>query len=259
MFNIKKKLEKLVVNTVMDTMDSALNIAETICDHPLADKIGQIVKDKTAKKENDTQESIPEESGYIHLTNINVEEQTEQVQVQSNLFASQTSSIEDESEEDIHEEYEYVRLTNINTEEQSEPMQASLMSTVENEPQDTFSEEYEYVRLTDIKVGEQTKQQAQSPISASQMSSVPPMPENSGMPPMPGAVPQVSYMIGVNGQQLGPCDWNQLQQMVQQGQLTQQTYVWKQGMPQWQLAGEVMELVPLFQGKIPDMPPMPHM
>ena len=92
---------------------------------------------------------------------------------------------------------------------------------------------------------------------APQMPGVPPMPGMGGLPPMPGATPQVSYMVGVNGQQFGPCDWNQLQQLVQQGQLTHQTYVWKQGMPQWQMAGEVMELAPLFQGSTPQMPQMP--
>jgi hypothetical protein len=76
---------------------------------------------------------------------------------------------------------------------------------------------------------------------------------------MPEAIPQVSYMVGINGQQYGPCDWNQLQQLVRQGLLTHQTYVWKQGMPQWQMAGEMMELIPLFQGGAPQMPPMPGM
>lgn len=74
------------------------------------------------------------------------------------------------------------------------------------------------------------------------------MPQMPGMPPIPGAVPQVQYMVGVNGQQIGPCDWQQLQQMVQSGQLTHQTYVWKQGMAQWQFAGEIQELLPLFSG-----------
>ena len=105
----------------------------------------------------------------------------------------------------------------------------------------------------------QAKAQAQQRMFGSQIPGVPPMPGMAGMPQMPGAVPQVSYMVGVNGQQVGPCDWNQLQQMVQQGQLTHQTYVWKQGMPQWQLAGEVMELTPLFQGSAPQMPEMPPM
>ncbi len=110
----------------------------------------------------------------------------------------------------------------------------------------------------DLNAGVQTAQaQAQGGMFASQMPGVPPMPGMGGVPPMPGSVPQVQYMVGVNGQQVGPCNWNQLQQMVQQGQLTQQTYVWKQGMPQWQLAGEVLELVPLFQGSTQQMPNMP--
>ena len=100
--------------------------------------------------------------------------------------------------------------------------------------------------------------QTQGRMFAPQMPQTPPMPGmGGGVPPMPGTAPLVSYMVGVNGQQVGPCDWNQLQQMVQQGQLTHQTYVWKQGMPQWQMAGEIMELTPLFQGSVPQMPPMP--
>ncbi len=110
----------------------------------------------------------------------------------------------------------------------------------------------------DLNAGVQMAQaQAQGQMFAPQMPGVPPMPGMGGMPPMPGSVPQVSYMVGINGQQYGPCDWNQLQQLVQQGQLTHQTYVWKQGMPQWQLAGEIQELTPLFQGNAPQMPPMP--
>ena len=99
--------------------------------------------------------------------------------------------------------------------------------------------------------------QAQGGVLGPQMSQTPPLPGMGGMPPMPGTIPQVSYMVGINGQQMGPYNWTQLQQLVQQGQLTHQTYVWKQGMPQWQLAGEVMELLSLFQGSAPQMPPMP--
>ena len=93
--------------------------------------------------------------------------------------------------------------------------------------------------------------------------SAPQMPGQKGMggaPQMPGmgaTVPQVQYFIGINGQQYGPCDWNKLQQLVQQGQLTQQSYVWKNGMAQWEFAGNVAELAPLFQGTAPQMPGMP--
>lgn len=96
-----------------------------------------------------------------------------------------------------------------------------------------------------------------------QMGGAPQMPGQKGMggaPQIPGmgaAIPQVQYYIGINGQQYGPCDWNKLQQLVQQGQLTQQSYVWKNGMAQWEFAGNVAELAPLFQGTAPQMPGMP--
>ena len=92
-----------------------------------------------------------------------------------------------------------------------------------------------------------------------------------GMPQMPGMggampqmnaqkmVPQVQYMVGVNGQPNGPFDWNQLQQLVQRGLLTQQTQVWTNGMAQWAMAGQVQELQPLFAGQAPQMPSMPPM
>ena len=96
-----------------------------------------------------------------------------------------------------------------------------------------------------------------------QMGGAPQMPGQKGMggaPQMPGmgaAIPQVQYYIGINGQQYCPCDWNKLQQLVQQDQLTQQSYVWKNGMAQWEFAGNVAELAPLFQGTAPQMPGMP--
>lgn len=90
-----------------------------------------------------------------------------------------------------------------------------------------------------------------------QMGGVPQMP---GQKSMGAVVPLVQYFIGINGQQYGPCDWQKLQQLVQQGQLTQQSYVWKNGMAQWEFAGNVAELAPLFQGTAPQMPPtMPGM
>lgn len=82
-----------------------------------------------------------------------------------------------------------------------------------------------------------------------------------GAPQMPGMQPQqmpepnVQYMVGVNGQQAGPFNWQQLKQLVQQGQLNAQTYVWKQGMPQWATAGQIPELQSLFAGAMPGMPP----
>ena len=81
-------------------------------------------------------------------------------------------------------------------------------------------------------------------------------PQQSQMapPPMP---PQVQYTLNINGQNYGPCNMQQLQQMVQSGQLTRQTYVWKQGMANWEMAGNVPELANLFGAVPPPMPPVP--
>lgn len=86
---------------------------------------------------------------------------------------------------------------------------------------------------------------------------MPGMGSASQMGGMKAQAPNVQYMVGMNGQQAGPFNWQQLQQLVSQGQLTQQTYVWKQGMPNWAFAGQVQELQPLFMNATPQMPGMP--
>lgn len=74
-------------------------------------------------------------------------------------------------------------------------------------------------------------------------------------PPMPGAV---SYMLAINGQQYGPFNSQQLQQMVQSGQLTAQTLVWCQGMAAWEMAGNRPDLASLFAPSIPPTPQTPQ-
>lgn len=71
----------------------------------------------------------------------------------------------------------------------------------------------------------------------------------------PPPIPNVQYHISVNGAQAGPFNMQQLAQMAQSGQLTPQTYVWKQGMVNWELAGNVAELALLFTA--PNTPPPP--
>ena len=89
----------------------------------------------------------------------------------------------------------------------------------------------------------QAQQQAQAPQQ-----------QQMAPPPMP---PQVQYTLNINGQNMGPYNMQQLQQMVQNGQLTAQTYVWKQGMANWEMAGNVQELAMLFGAVPPPMPPVP--
>ena len=76
----------------------------------------------------------------------------------------------------------------------------------------------------------------------------------------PPPMPQVQYMVSANGQQSGPFNMQQMQQLVQNGQLSRNTYVWKQGMAQWEMAGNVAELSALFapaSQMTPPPPPMP--
>lgn len=71
----------------------------------------------------------------------------------------------------------------------------------------------------------------------------------------PPPMPQINYFVSLNGQQSGPFNTSQLQQMVMNGQLTKDTHVWKEGMAAWELAGNVIDLSNLF-GAVPP-PPLP--
>lgn len=71
-------------------------------------------------------------------------------------------------------------------------------------------------------------------------------------PPPPPIMSQ--YYLAVNGQQQGPFNMQQLQQMAAQGQFTQSTQVWKQGMAGWAPANTVAELSQVF-GAVPPPPP----
>lgn len=73
-------------------------------------------------------------------------------------------------------------------------------------------------------------------------------------PPPP---PQVQYNISINGVQSGPFGWQELQQMAQSNGINKDTHVWKQGMANWMVAGEVQELASLFTATPPPPPPPP--
>lgn len=73
----------------------------------------------------------------------------------------------------------------------------------------------------------------------------------------PPPIPNVQYFTAVNGQQAGPFTIQQLQMLVGNGQLTKQTYVWKQGMANWDFAENVPEVAALFVTNTPPPPPPP--
>ncbi|MBN2445784.1 MAG: SPFH domain-containing protein [Phycisphaerae bacterium] len=81
-----------------------------------------------------------------------------------------------------------------------------------------------------------------------------------GMQPQPGAAPPplpqaAAFFVAINNQQSGPFDHNALQQYAASGQLTRETLVWKQGMPNWIPAGQVPDLQSLFASAPPPLPP----
>lgn len=78
-----------------------------------------------------------------------------------------------------------------------------------------------------------------------------------GMAPPP--IPQVAYFVTVNGQNTGPFNLQQLQGMITGGQFNRNCYVWKQGMANWDLAGNQPDLSALFNpaGMPPPPPPPP--
>lgn len=90
--------------------------------------------------------------------------------------------------------------------------------------------------------------------------SVPPPMPNSGSPVPPPIIqqPEIKLYIAVAGQQYGPYTYAQCKQMVQGGQLTQQSVVWMEGMSTWAPASQVSKLQDLFAPpSIPGMPPLP--
>ena len=76
-----------------------------------------------------------------------------------------------------------------------------------------------------------------------------------GMPTPPPMPNMVQYMVAINGQQYGPYNMQQMQQMAQSGQINAQVLVWAQGMTSWVAAGCVPELATLFGATPPPMPP----
>lgn len=87
----------------------------------------------------------------------------------------------------------------------------------------------------------------------SQMSGIAAGAMNAQPVPPPPPV-SVTYHVFVNNVQQGPFNMEQLQQMVQQGILTPQTYVWTNGMQQWGAASSRPDLASLF-GAVPPPPP----
>jgi membrane protease subunit (stomatin/prohibitin family) len=72
-------------------------------------------------------------------------------------------------------------------------------------------------------------------------------------PPIPGSA---AFFVAVAGKQTGPFDMQSLEAQAASGQLTRQSLVWTQGMPQWTPAGQVPALAGIFANVPPPLPPI---
>ena len=73
----------------------------------------------------------------------------------------------------------------------------------------------------------------------------------------PPPMPNVQFYVSNNGQQVGPYNMQQLAAYVQSGHIMPQSYVWRQGMAGWEMAGNVPELASLFVPPAPQGTPPP--
>lgn len=73
--------------------------------------------------------------------------------------------------------------------------------------------------------------------------------------PTPPPIQKTTYYLYINNQQMGPYDIQALGMFVKGGQLTPQTLVWKEGLPEW-IPAENTELRQLF-AQVPPTPPTP--
>jgi membrane protease subunit (stomatin/prohibitin family) len=78
------------------------------------------------------------------------------------------------------------------------------------------------------------------------------MNQQQNTPPPP---PMVQFHVLVNGQSTGPFDQQILMNMCSTGQLTLQTFVWRQGMANWEIAENIAELKTIITNSIPPPPP----
>jgi len=91
---------------------------------------------------------------------------------------------------------------------------------------------------------------------AQQQSSVDDASESEDGPSTPPPPPSsMAVHIAVDGAATGPFGREALEDRIQSGALDRSTMVWMQGMKEWQPAGEVEALQPLFDSTPPPPPP----
>lgn len=74
----------------------------------------------------------------------------------------------------------------------------------------------------------------------------------------PPPIPLVQYFVVLDGKQAGSFNMEQLAQMIKNGAFTGDSLIWKEGMSDWEKAGKVQEVQPLFEEAMPRPPVIPE-
>ncbi|SMC55037.1 Membrane protease subunit, stomatin/prohibitin family, contains C-terminal Zn-ribbon domain [Desulfocicer vacuolatum DSM 3385] len=73
-------------------------------------------------------------------------------------------------------------------------------------------------------------------------------------PPLPEQSPEIVYYLAVKGKQLGPLGQNKIIHNIKIGKIKPEMLMWRQGLKTWQRAGEIHELIALFNTTPPPLP-----
>ena len=71
----------------------------------------------------------------------------------------------------------------------------------------------------------------------------------------PPPLPTLSYHVAINGNSVGPLNYEELREFVMEGKLTPDSLVWKKGMESWGEAKMMEDLSPLFEVEETETPP----
>lgn len=83
----------------------------------------------------------------------------------------------------------------------------------------------------------------------------PPLPAPPGPPPLPVQLPP--FYAGIGGQPVGPMEEAEIRARIAAGEITGDTLVWTEGMPNWAAAREVEAIAALLPGAPPAPAPAP--
>ena len=86
----------------------------------------------------------------------------------------------------------------------------------------------------------------------------PPVPKRSEYVPLPTTKPvnadSLEYYVAINGHQIGPFPFVDLQQRVRDGEVLRESLVWNSGLDDWTAAGQLQELNDIFDEVPPPLP-----